>query len=133
MKGQVMPQNTAEKALFFAAFLFCTNAHLTELPESAMSSAEVASPDVYVLVAENDLFRVLLATWAPGQSDEWHSHHYELTNYTLTDCTLRGENPDGSSGQLFAEAGTVGFNSISTHKVTNVGESTCRLLIVERK
>lgn len=113
--------------------LFPLPASAEDLPETAKLSAEEVSPEVYSLIAENEHFRVMMAIWAPGQSDGWHSHHHDLTNFTLTDCTLKGENPDGGSGQLFREAGTAGFNTKSTHKVTNVGDSECRLLIVELK
>ena len=33
-----------------------------------------ASPDVYKVLAENDQWRVLEATWQPGQEDNMHSH-----------------------------------------------------------
>ena len=34
----------------------------------------IAFPDVYKLVQENEHFRVIEATWQPGQKDVMHSH-----------------------------------------------------------
>ncbi len=104
-----------------------------KLPANAGQHAHEASPDVYRLLEENQHFRVILAVWKPGQSDQWHSHADELANYTLTDCQLKGLLPDGKVGELMRKKGTVGFNSKSTHKVTNTGSGECVLLIVERK
>ncbi|MDX3985755.1 MAG: hypothetical protein QHC88_10930 [Achromobacter sp.] len=106
----------------------------TKLPESANQHAYEASRDIYTLLKENDKFRVMLATWKPGQSDEWHTHHGDLVNYNLTDCKLRGELPDGRVATLERKKGEAGFNiKNDVHKVTNVGDSECVLLIVERK
>lgn len=104
------------------------------LPSSAHQHAYEASPDIYKLVQENESFRVMLAVWKPGQSDNWHTHHGDLTNYNLTDCKLRGELPDGKIGTLERKAGEAGFNAKnSIHRVTNIGAADCVLLIVERK
>lgn len=104
-----------------------------KLPDTASQHAHEASPDVYKLLGENEHFRVILATWKPGQSDEWHSHADNLANYTLTDCQLVGALPDGRTGELIRKKDTVGFNTKSTHKVKNTGSGECILLIVERK
>jgi hypothetical protein len=104
------------------------------LPETARLHANEASPDIYKLLTENQHFRVMLATWKPGQNDEWHTHWGELVNYNLTDCTLKGELPDGKTAELVRKKGEAGFNAAkSVHKVTNVGKEDCVLLIVERK
>ena len=104
------------------------------LPPFANLHAYEASPDVYQLLEENDHFRVMLATWKPGQSDEWHTHHGDLVNYALTDCELKGQGADGQFGAFERRKGESGFNAKgSVHKVGNVGDSICTLLIVERK
>src|SRR5262252_1273444 len=46
--------------------------------------SSVASPDVYKVMAEGNGLRVVLATWQPGQRDQWHSHPAS-TYYWLTD------------------------------------------------
>ncbi|MGD9923513.1 MAG: hypothetical protein AB7V13_19020, partial [Pseudorhodoplanes sp.] len=92
-----------------------------------------ASPDLYKVIGEDKNFRVILATWKPGQSDAMHSHAGDLTNYTLTECQLKGVAPDGKGGELVRKKGTVGFNTASVHQVTNTGNNECVLLIIERK
>ena len=57
--------------------------------------ANVASPDVYKVLAENDQFRVLEATWQPGQEDNYHSHPADRVSLYRTDCTLRLTSIDG--------------------------------------
>jgi hypothetical protein len=104
-----------------------------KLPDTARLLPHEASGDVYKLLSENQHFRVLLATWKPGQSDEWHTHGGNLVNFNLTDCQLKGELPDGRMAELVRKKDAVGFNTPDTHKVTNVGKSDCVLLIVERK
>jgi len=105
-----------------------------EIPDSAKLPCYETSPEVYNLLSEDEHFRVILATFQPGQGDEWHTHATDLTNYTLTECHLRALLPHETTGELSRESNTVGFSSAgSMHKVTNIGEGECRLLIVERK
>lgn len=93
-----------------------------------------ASPDVYQLISENEYFRVILATWKPGQRDAWHSHAGTLVSYRLTDCNSRSHTPDGKYQERAGKRGTVTFNPIITsHSLENVGTADCQILIVERK
>ena len=93
-----------------------------------------ASPDVYKLVSENDQFRVILATWKPGQRDAWHSHAGSLVAYPLTDCKSRFHTPDGKSVDRDGKRGVVAFNPIiPSHSFENTGTTDCQTLIVERK
>ena len=93
-----------------------------------------ASPEVYKLLAENDQFRVILATWKPGQRDAQHSHS-AATAYRLTDCKSRLYDPNGKvirEGE--AKAGSVLLNSaIASHSLENIGTTDCQTLLVERK
>ena len=43
------------------------------MADTAPRSA-TASPDVYKVLAEDKEMRVILATWQPGQRDQWHAH-----------------------------------------------------------
>src|SRR5262245_56087771 len=52
-------------------------------PESEAGDPVSVSPDVYKVLQENDRFRVLIATWAPGQRDKHHRHPRMLA-YALT-------------------------------------------------
>jgi len=93
-----------------------------------------ASPDVYQVIAENEHFRVIMATWKPGQRDKMHSHEGPLVGYRLTDCNLKVYTPDGKAKAREAKRGEALFNPvIAAHAVENVGSSDCQLVIVEKK
>lgn len=93
-----------------------------------------ASPEVYKLLAENDQFRVILATWKPGQRDAWHSHAGALAAYRFADCKSRIHTPDGKYRDSSGKAGGVTFNPIvASHSFENIGTTECRSLLVERK
>ena len=96
--------------------------------------AHQVSPDIYKIVGEDHTFRVMLATWIPGASDQWHIHKNNLTNYAVTDCEFSVESPSGEVWEVSRTAGSVGFNPCNTaHRVTNIGSKPCTLLIVENK
>jgi quercetin dioxygenase-like cupin family protein len=96
--------------------------------------ANVANPGVYKVLQENDQFRVVLATWKPGQRDEFHSHPASAT-YTLTPCKARLHGP---GNKVLAEPEIQGGHAllqppIASHSFENIGSSECQILIVERK
>jgi quercetin dioxygenase-like cupin family protein len=94
----------------------------------------VEDPGVYKLISENEDFRVIMATWKPGQRDAWHSHAGPATSYRLTDCTMRAHTPDGKTVSRDGKRGEIKFNPIITsHSLENVGTSDCQVLIVEKK
>lgn len=93
-----------------------------------------ADPAVYKVIAENEHFRVVIATWKPGQRDAMHSHEGPLVGYRLTDCNLKVYTPDGQAKAREAKAGEALFNPIiAAHSVENVGSAECKLVIVEKK
>jgi len=96
--------------------------------------SHLADPKVYKLIGENETFRVVLATWKPGQRDAYHSHS-ELVAYRLTDCKGRGYKADGTvAGEGNNKAGSLRFQKpVASHSVENIGSAECRVLIVERK
>lgn len=77
----------------------CATALALHLPVQAQDVPRSfdASPDVYKVIGENDQYRVIAATWAPGQRDNWHSHGAVVAVYALTDCTVRPHTPDGQA------------------------------------
>jgi hypothetical protein len=93
-----------------------------------------ASPAVYTLLAEDANFRVILATWQPGQKDVQHSHSASVA-YRLTDCAARSYGGDGKVlGEGAAKAGSVILqDKIGSHSLENVGAAECKVLLVERK
>ena len=93
-----------------------------------------ADPSVYKLLAENDQFRVILATRNPGQRDAWHSHAGAQTVYALSDCSTGVHTPDGNGSYRDTKAGDVTFGApIVSHSAENRGKAPCRQLIVEKK
>jgi hypothetical protein len=96
--------------------------------------SHVADPNVYSVVAENEGFRVIVATWQPGQQDAFHSHPANAA-YRLTDCKNRILRPDGSiarEGEV--KAGSVVLqNPVAGHSFKNMSDQVCQTLIVESK
>ena len=108
------------------------------VPASALAddapSADKASPEIYKLLAENDQFRVILATQKPGQRDAQHSHLVAV-HYRMTDCKFRVYGPDGKAmneGEVKAGSVLLG-KAVSSHSFENIGTSDCVNLIAERK
>jgi len=100
----------------------------------AVPQSFAASPDVYKVIAENEQYRMILATWKPGQRDAWHSHGPTVGNYFLTDCHLRAHTPDGKSVENQRNAGFASVSGrVASHSVENIGSSECRVILFEPK
>ena len=93
-----------------------------------------AAPAVYTLLGEDANFRVILATWQPGQKDVQHSHSASAA-YRLTDCSSRIFGADGKVlNEGSVKAGTMILqDKISSHSLENIGTADCKVLLVERK
>lgn len=103
---------------------------------AAAPSAPVASPEVYKILAENDQFRVIEATWQPGQEDKFHSHPGDRVSLIRTNCKLRLTKPDGGYRDAKPKAGKVVVRTgkpVSSHKAKNMGDKVCIIRIVELK
>ena len=99
-------------------------------------SAPDASPDVYRVIAENDQWRVMEATWQPGQVDNLHSHPADRVSLFTTDCKLRLTKADGSYRDANPRAGTAKVRTAEpepAHTATNIGDEVCVMTIVELK
>lgn len=96
--------------------------------------SHVASPGNYKVLAEDKLFRVVLATWQPGQRDVFHSHPANAV-YRLNDCKNRVYGPDGKPGpEREIKAGSAVLQEpITSHSIENTGTTVCQSIIVERK
>lgn len=116
-------------ALGAAALSLACSAAAQDAPLSYL-----AAPAVYKLLAEDANFRVILATWQPGQKDVQHSHSATAA-YRLTDCSTRATGADGKVlGEGSAKAGTAALQgTINSHSLENIGTAECRILLVERK
>ncbi len=107
----------------------------TSAAENAPSAPE-ASPDVYKILAENDQWRVIQATWQPGQEDNFHSHPADRVSFFVTDCRLQLSKPDGTYRDATPKAGTAKARTgkpVRAHKAKNIGDSVCIIKIVEFK
>lgn len=93
-----------------------------------------ASPDIYHIIAEDELMRVVLITWPPGARDNWHGHP-ATSVYYVTDCHVRIFFPDGSQQDLQRVAGTGRARSrpVISHSVQNIGDKECRIVHTEIK
>ena len=93
-----------------------------------------ADPGVYKVIFEDQSFRVIAATWQPGQGDKPHSHSVASIGYALTDCSLKLASADGKVVELHPKAGMPNTVAItSSHTATNIGPSECRVVLIERK
>jgi hypothetical protein len=93
-----------------------------------------ADPDVYKLVFEDMNFRIISATWQPGQTDKPHSHLSVSVAYALTDCSLRVAAPNGEFAYINTTVGTTSTVAFTpSHTATNEGTTICRVLLIERK
>lgn len=117
-------------ALFAGALIFSTsNVRAQEMP-----GAVKASPDIYKVLAENEVMRVLLATWQPGDRDTWHGHPPSSVFY-VTDCHVRAFFSDGSQRDLQRIGGTGRARNkpVRSHSIQNIGKQECRILMTEVK
>lgn len=90
-----------------------------------------ASPDIYHVISQNEQFKVILATWKPGQKDANHSHPAGAV-YFVDDCSLRAHAPDGSSRVLFTKSGSATVQAaVVGHMIENVGSRDCRVVMFE--
>jgi hypothetical protein len=121
----------------FSVLSLCVGTALVT-PYTAWSQAVpqsfAASPDVYKVIAENEQYRMILATWKPGQRDDWHSHGPTVGGYFLTDCHLRAHTPDGKNVENQRNAGFASVSGrVASHSVENIGSSECRVILFEPK
>lgn len=125
---------------WYLVFTFiCLGLILTQPAATANENAppaHIASPDVYKVLTENDQFRVLEATWQPGQEDNYHSHPADRVSLYQTDCTLQLTSFDGSTRIGKPVGGTARARTgkpVKSHKAKNIGDQVCIVRIVELK
>jgi hypothetical protein len=96
--------------------------------------AHIASPEIYKVLFETDLMRVVLAAWQPGQRDAWHSHPPTSVFY-ITDCHARVFFSDGSQNEVSRKAGfgRARDEPVVSHSFQNIGDSVCQMVFTELK
>jgi hypothetical protein len=103
--------------------------------ENAPPAPDV-SPEVYKIRAETDQWRVMEATWQPGQEDNFHYHPADRVSLIQTDCNLRLTKPDGTFVEKSPKAGVATARTgkpVASHKAKNIGDKVCTVIIVELK
>ena len=128
MRSQDAVRTVMAAGLFACAALFAVPpAWADDAPRSY-----IAAPDVYKVIAENNGTWVVLATWKPGQRDQWHSHP-RTGVYFLTDCETRVHLPDGKFTDASRKVGfAVAQPPIPSHSFENRSDGECRAIIVEQ-
>jgi quercetin dioxygenase-like cupin family protein len=93
-----------------------------------------ASPEVYKVIADGAHYRIIQATWQPGQRDAWHSHP-EKGTYFVTSCSIRIYTPDGSHRDFDnVPAGAASVRPpVASHEAQNIGSKVCKMLLFEPK
>lgn len=93
-----------------------------------------ADPSVYKVIFEDQNFRVILGTWAPGVTDMPHAHPVPSVAYALSDCALQLTSADGKTVTLHPKVGVVTTVPVTaSHTAHNIGSTECRTVFVERK
>lgn len=102
------------------------------MADTAPRSA-TASPDVYKVLAEDKGMRVILATWQPGQRDQWHAHPV-MAVYWLAGCDARVYSPNGTFLDVSIRTGDAGVQRVmKSHSFENRADSECKAIMVERE
>ena len=93
-----------------------------------------ADPAVYKLIFEDARFRIIVATWKPGQGDKPHAHLAPTVVYSLTNCILKLTSANGETRIVKNRAGhAMSVPFTTSHVAQNIGPSACRVLFVENK
>ena len=105
---------------------------ITDTKEKLILPEEV-SPDVYKVLLENEEVKVTEVTFKPGQGDEMHQHGV-MSIYGITGGKLQNISPDGTVREMEVADGFVGHrNSVTTHQMKNIGDTTVKVILVEHK
>ena len=95
-----------------------------------------ASPEIYKVIAENEQYRIIEATWKPGQRDAWHSHGKMVGTYNLSSpgCSFRLHTRNGKFVERKSKAGMGRFSKgAASHSFENVGQTECKTILFESK
>jgi beta-alanine degradation protein BauB len=93
-----------------------------------------AAPEVYRLLFENRLLRVLRMTLGPGQKTRMHWHPGGDFLFPLTTATTRAILPDGGSSTISLQARVPRWTAAATrHVLENSGPTEAVALLVELK
>ncbi len=93
----------------------------------------VVSSDVYKLLSENDMVRILELTTKPGQKDNMHGHPANVF-YVLSGKSGRLYDEQGVVKELSLTAGTASYqNATKSHQFENSGDTEIKVIMFELK
>jgi beta-alanine degradation protein BauB len=99
-----------------------------------MTSRDKPGPNVGTrVIEEHDRVKVWELVLEPGESSEWHRHEHDYIFVVLEPAPLRTDYDDGTSRVYPSHVGEVLYTPPSTHRVTNVGQTRYRNVIIELK
>ena len=99
-----------------------------------MYTRENPGPNIGTRVlAEHDTVKVWELVLEPGESSQWHRHKIPFVLVAIEPGPLRMENADGTEQVREFAAGDVVYLAPCTHRVTNVGNTRYRNVIIELK
>ncbi len=97
-----------------------------------MTSKEQPGPNIGTrVIAEHDRVKLWELKLDPGEASEWHAHENDYIFIVVEGGKLFAEYEDGGVNTTDTEPGEVVYNSPSTHRVTNTGNTRYRNIIVE--
>ena len=94
---------------------------------------EEVSPDVYEVLLDNEIVKVMKVSFAPGQSDNMHDH-YPFTFHLLDGGKAQVTMPDGTINERQIPGGFTGHNDQGVrHQVKNIGTKEINIILIEHK
>ena len=101
-------------------------------PDSEVPDLLAAEPEQAKVLLENERIRVLEVRLKAGQAQAMHSHPDHLV-YPLSAYRIKHIAPDGSTSIGERLPGELIWIPAESHAGENVGDTECRVLIVELK
>jgi quercetin dioxygenase-like cupin family protein len=91
------------------------------------------APQMYHVIFENNLFRVIDYHLQPGGKEPMHSHPNGVLVYWFSNANMRATSADGKSSDSASRAGDVLWRDPVTHRAENIGTMEAHSLLVEPK
>lgn len=99
-----------------------------------MTSSDRPGPNIGTRILEDHPdVRIWELSLEPGESSEWHAHQTAYVYIVVEPAPLFTEYADGTQKTYESCAGEYAILNPSTHRVTNVGKTRYRNIIVELK
>lgn len=117
-----------------AAFLVLERlgADLPETETGPVADAAVQNPEATELLLENETFRILRVTLAPGEAQPMHGGRPRVI-YSLSDYEILWREPGEPVATRNWSRGDVHWHQSGEHAARNIGETTASWLIVSLK